>query len=220
MKEVLRSVLPDGPCILWRHRIVGVTVATGWQRSMGVVELSADRQRLVRLMTGYQNGNMEDFNDLYAALEGPLKRYLWTFVHDVVTVEDVLQTTFLQLHRARHTYIPPRPVKPWVYAIARHVALMHLRSHRRHKEVPPTEALPDIPIPPEVEKLGNRRLVQRLLLELPRAAQEVLVLHHMLGLSFAEIGRVMGISPGAAKVRAHRALKTLRIRVGELGGRT
>ncbi len=175
-------------------------------------ELAPDEQRLVNLMTGYQNGNMDDFTALYAALEQPLRRYLWTFVRDGATVDDLLQTTFLQLHRARHTYTPPRPVKPWVYAITRHVALMHLRSMRRRREITPEETLPEIPIPPEVESLGDRRTVKKYLLELPRAAQEVLVLHHMLGLSFAEVGRIMGISAGAAKVRAHRALKVLRSR--------
>ncbi len=184
-----------------------------------MTELSADQQRLVELMTGYQNGNMSDFNDLYEALKAPLTRYLWTFVRDAATVEDLLQTAFLQLHKARHTYIPPRPVKPWIYAITRHAALMHLRSHRRRQEAPPADALPDIPIPPEAEKLGDRKMVQQVLLELPRPAQEVLVLHHMLGLSFAETARVIGISAGAAKVRAHRALKTIRARMAKLGGR-
>lgn len=182
-----------------------------------MTELGADQRRLVELMIGYQNGNMRDFNDLYSTLQAPLKRYLWTFVRNASAVEDLLQTTFLQLHRARHTYIPPRPVKPWMYATARHVALMHLRSHRRRREVTADETLPDIPIPPAAEKLGDRKMVRRLLLELPRPAQEVLVLHHMLGLSFVEIGHVMGISPGAAKVRAHRALKTIRARIGGPG---
>jgi len=179
----------------------------------------ADQQRpdehLVELMVGYQKGNMDDFTLLYGELEQPLKRYLWTFVRDGATVDDLLQTTFLQVHRARHTYQPPRPVRPWLYAITRHVALMHLRGSRRRKESVARENLPDVPVPPEVESLGNRTLVRKLLLELPRPAQEVLTLHHMLGLSFEEVGRVMGITAGAAKVRSHRALKALRQRVAE-----
>ncbi|MFW6355053.1 MAG: RNA polymerase sigma factor, partial [Verrucomicrobiota bacterium] len=46
-----------------------------------------------------------------------------------------------------------------------------------------------------------------------RDAQEVLILHHLLGLSFKEVGQVIGIAPGTAKVRAHRALKSLRERL-------
>lgn len=173
-------------------------------------ELSAEQQKLVRLMVGYQNGSMDDFASLYAALERPLSRYLWTFVRNQAIAEELLQDTFLQLHRARHTYTPPRPVKPWIYAITRHVALMHLRSRKRRPESNVEENFPDVPVLPDVGKLTDQSVLQRLLAKLPRPAQEVLVLHHMLGLSFEEVGRVIGVSAGAAKVRAHRALKIIR----------
>lgn len=164
-------------------------------------------------MTGYQHGRVDDFTELYAMLEGPLRRYLWTFVRNQTTAEDLLQETFFQIHRARATYTPPRPVRPWVYAIARHVALMHLRSHRRRKESLADDELPDLPVPPEMESFADRATVHRLLDELPAAGREVLVLHHLLGLSFQEVGRIVGVAAGTAKVRAHRAIRTLRARL-------
>ena len=180
-------------------------------------DLSPDQKRLVTLMVGYQKGNMDDFATLYAELEQPLRRYLWTFVRDGATVDDLLQTTFLQVHRARHTYTPPRPVKPWLYAITRHTALMHLRSGRRRKEYLPEEDLPEVPVPPEVESLGDRLTVRKLLLELPESDREILTLHHLMGFSFAEVGAIVGISAGAAKVRAHRAIKSLRQKIQSQG---
>jgi len=182
-----------------------------------VDDLSPDQKRLVTLMVGYQKGNMDDFAVLYAELEQPLRRYLWTFVRDTATVDDLLQTTFLQVHRARHTYTPPRPVRPWLYAITRHTALMHLRSRRRRKEYLADEDLPEVPVPPEVERLGDRLMVRKLLLELPRSDREILTLHHLMGLSFAEVASVVGISAGAAKVRAHRAIRSLRERLASEG---
>ncbi len=173
----------------------------------------ADDERLTALMIGYQNGNGEDFAGLYEALSTPLRRYLWSFVHDAAMAEDLLQETFLQIHRARHTYTPSRPVRPWVYAISRHVALMHLRSARRRKEVLPKEELPDLPVPPEVERLGDRTVAWRLLDQLPRSGREVLILHHVLGLTFQEVGEILGLAAGTAKVRAHRAIKALRNRM-------
>ena len=181
---------------------------------------AAEEQRLIELMVGYQNGSMDDFSALYAALSTPLGRYLWTFVRNTTTAEDLLQETFLQIHRARQTYTPPRPVRPWVYAITRHVALMHLRSTRRRKEYLPAEDLPEVPVPPEMEKLADRTTVFRLLAELPRSGQEVLILHHLLGMSFNEIGSILGLAAGTAKVRAHRALKVLREKIDEEGTTT
>ncbi len=183
-----------------------------------MADREAEERRLIELMVGYQNGSMHAFSDLYAELSGPLGRYLWTFVRDRTVAEDLLQDTFLQLHRARRTYTPPRPVKPWVYAITRHVALMHLRSRRRRKESVAADELPEIPVPPELEPLADRATVHRLLADLPRQAQEVLILHHLLGLSFDEVGQILGVAGGTAKVRAHRAIKVLRARLDDEGG--
>ncbi len=171
---------------------------------------NADEDRLIDLMVGYQNGNMADFEGLYAALEQPLMRYLWSFVRNTAAAEDLLQKTFLQVHRARHTYQPRRPVRPWIYAISRHVALMHLRSGRRRREQLAHDELPELPVSPEVEKLADADTVRKLLLELPASAREVLIMHHLLGLSFKEIGLALGIATGTAKVRSHRAIKALR----------
>ena len=175
-------------------------------------------QDLVEFMVCYQGGQMEAFAGLYCALEKPLLRYLRTFVRDLAAAEDLLQETFLQLHRARHTYAPPRPVRPWVYAITRHVALMHLRSKRRRKESVAGDELPELPVPPEMERIADRATLEKLLATLPPEGREVLVLHHLVGLSFEEIGQVVGLRAGTAKVRAHRALKTLREMVAGYGG--
>jgi len=184
-----------------------------------VGDLKADEQQLISHMVGYQNGNMDDFEKLYSTLAKPLVRYLWTFVRNTTMADDLLQETFLQLHRARHTYTPPRPVRPWIYAITRHVALMHLRSSRRRKESLADDTLPEFPVSPEVAQLGDRATVHKLLSELPRKGREVLILHHLLGLSFEEVGQILGLAAGTAKVRAHRALKSLRESAMVKGGR-
>jgi RNA polymerase sigma-70 factor (ECF subfamily) len=182
------------------------------------VDRKAEDERLTAFMIGYQKGNMDDFEGLYAALKQPLLRYLWTFVRNATVAEDLLQETFLQIHRARQTYTPPRPVRPWIYAITRHVALMHLRSGRRRKEVLANDQLPEVPVPPEMEKLADHATLHKMLSELPRPAQEVLMLHHLLGMSFLEVGQILGIAAGTAKVRAHRALKVVRAKLEEQGG--
>ena len=176
-------------------------------------DAAMDEQRLISLMIGYQKGSTDDFAQLYETLKRPLLRYLWTFVRNSTIAEDLLQDTFLQIHRARQTYTPPRPVRPWVYAITRHVALMHLRSTRRRKEKLADEDLPEVPVPPEVERLADRATLHRLLAELPRSGQEVLILHHLLGMRFDEVGQILGIATGTAKVRAHRAIKALREKI-------
>jgi RNA polymerase sigma-70 factor (ECF subfamily) len=57
--------------------------------------------------------------------------------------------------------------------------------------------------------------VQAALLRLPERDREVLVLRHLEQLSVAESAAVLGVSPGAVKVRHVRALERLRALLDE-----
>jgi len=173
---------------------------------------AASEDDLPRVMLAYQGGDVGAFEALYAALARPLLGYLQSLARDRARAEDLLQESFLQLHRARATYLPGRPVKPWVYAIARNVFLMHRRSvsRRGRHEVLADEELPDLPVPPEVDSLADRQAVRLALARLPGERREAVVLHHLAGMSFREVGAVLGISEGAAKIRAHRGVVQLR----------
>src|SRR3954463_3375880 len=82
-------------------------------------------------MAGYLQGRLDAFDGLYAALAPRIRSYLLGQCRDRALADDLVQETFLQLHRSRRTYQPGRPVTPWVFAIARHVYLMHRRSTGR-----------------------------------------------------------------------------------------
>jgi RNA polymerase sigma-70 factor (ECF subfamily) len=176
--------------------------------------------RLSGLMEAYQEGNLAAFEELYVALAPQLLRYLTSLCRDRTRAEDLLQNTFLHLHKARATYLPGRPVRPWAYAIARNVFLMFARAsgrRGRHEVVAPEE-LPELPVPAEMESYADRDAVRRAVALLPQERREPLLLHHVLGLSFREVGAVLGISEGAAKVKAHRAVTALREILDVSGG--
>lgn len=163
-------------------------------------------------MEEYQRGKLEAFEKLYSSLVGEVGGYLRNLVRDAHRAEDLLQETFLQMHRARHTYLPGKPVRPWVYAIARNVFLMSERARRRrhaHEQLAEGE-LPEMPVASQVSAWEGQKDLGRLLSRLPEKTREVLMLHHVAGLSFKEVAEVLGLSEGAAKVRAHRAMELLR----------
>ena len=178
-----------------------------------------DRERedaLATLMVAYQNGDLVAFEELYSQVAGPMLGYLRSLTRGAGKADDLLQETFLQVHRVRHTFDRERPVKPWLYAIARNVFLMDRRAagrRGRHEDLA-DEELPDVPVPPEVESLADRDAVQRALAKLPPDRREALLLHHVVGLSFQEVGSVLGLTAGAAKLRAHRGVVELRALLG------
>ncbi len=177
-----------------------------------VSESAPIEPELSELMVAYQAGRLEAFDALYAKLAPKLRGFLSSFTYNASLTQDLLQETFLQIHRSRHTYAPPRPVRPWAFAIARHVYLMHRRaSARRHRvETSAFEELPEVPVPPAMEQLGSHRDVWNALAELSDDRREAVLLHHVWGFTFGEIGAMLGIREGTAKLRAHRALGALR----------
>src|SRR5580693_430551 len=94
-------------------------------------DLDAAERELCALMEAYLDGRIEAFDGLYAALSHRVRGYLMGLCRDGARADDLLQDTFLQIHRSRRTYEPGRPVTPWVFAIARHVYLMQRRSAGR-----------------------------------------------------------------------------------------
>jgi DNA-directed RNA polymerase specialized sigma24 family protein len=76
---------------------------------------------LRELMVAYQSGDLAAFDRLYFAIEQELRGFFRARCHDPYRVDDLLQETFLQIHRSRRAYLPGLPVRPWVYAIAKRV---------------------------------------------------------------------------------------------------
>lgn len=163
-------------------------------------------------MSAYQDGSLDAFDRLYASLAPILRQYLTALTRNPAKAEDLLQDAFLQIHRSRHTYDAAQPLLPWVFAVTRNVFLMDARSARRRfarDHVP--EAETELPIPPEAESLADRLEVRHALQHVRSERREALLLHHVWGLSFREIARMLGIRESAAKLRSSRGMADLRV---------
>src|SRR5260370_1904625 len=173
--------------------------------------VSEGDQELRALMIRYQGGSPEAFQEIYAQLAPGVRRYLSHLAGGSDIADDLLQETFLQIHRSRATYNPAYAVKPWVFGLARNVFLMNLRAARRWAEVHESrQELPEFPVPPEVERLGSTDEVRRCIAGLSADQSEALLLHHEWGFSFEEIAGMLGISASAARARASRGMADLR----------
>jgi RNA polymerase sigma-70 factor (ECF subfamily) len=176
-------------------------------------EMDPLERELCTLMEGYLDGRIDAFDGLYAALSGRLRGYLLSQCRDAALAEDLLQDTFLQVHRSRRTYEPGRPVTPWVFAIARHVFLMKRRSAGRRlrfeERLAADTAWNDVPHD-DLHALVERDEVRRALKGVPADQREALLLHHVEGWSFIEIAARLGIRVNAAKTRAFRGMKKMK----------
>ena len=170
----------------------------------------AEDQRLRELMREYQSGRFEAFDEIYASIAPALRRYLLSQARDAAKADDLVQETFLQMHRARHTYDPSFPLMPWAMAIARHVWLMDRRTLSRRPWAPDDVTAMELPVRAEAASLADRVEVRRALGQVAPARRDAVIQHHLLGFSFKEIAERAGIAETAAKLRSSRGMAQLR----------
>ena len=166
------------------------------------------------LMVAYQSGRFEAFDELYARVAPVVRRYLLAQARDAAKADDLLQETFLQVHRARATFDPSYPLMPWVMAIARHVRLMDRRAASRRPR--PSEDVTEIEIAVRGESASyaERADLRHALAQVASPQRDAIVQHHVWGWSFKEIAARAGIAETAAKLRSSRGMAKLRAALG------
>lgn len=136
-------------------------------------------------------------------------------------VDDAVQDVLLIVHRVRHTFEPERPFKPWLSTIARrHCIDLSRRQQRRAQRETGDDALLDLQAggatpEHELERRQSAEELRRAVADLPHRQREAVGLLKLDELSLREASDHSGQSVSALKVGVHRALKSLRRRLGE-----
>ena len=177
------------------------------------------------LMVAYVRGDRRAFERLFARLSGPVHGFFLRAFRDRAVADDLLQTTFLKLHRARADYRPELEVKPWLFAIAGRVRLDALRKKYRMREDADEErlaaadeaaALARAAEADAADPGGRAASVREALEALPESQRTVVHLHRYEGMTFGEIAAALGTTEAAVKLRAFRAYQRLRVALAHL----
>jgi RNA polymerase sigma-70 factor (ECF subfamily) len=164
------------------------------------------------LMAAYVAGDRSSFDELFRRYAPILLSVLQRQMHSADDARDLVQQTFLQLHRARRDFDQKARLRPWLFTIALNLKREYFRRQKRRPEAPlelDGRSDPAV-LPHDLTKDELDRTVRRAIEELPRDYREVIVLHWFEGLSFPEISSLLGASVSAVKVRAHRGYVALR----------
>lgn len=199
---------------------------TGKDCTKTIRPMCPDR-KLEMLMARYQEGDFAAATALIEGLSPQLYRFFVAQFASRSDADDLLQETWLRIHRVRHTYRPGEPVLPWFYAIARHVRVDHYRkamrtrAHEQRLEESSTAAATASSKSGPADDLGN------LLAPLPESQREVIEMLKVAGMSLEEVARATSSSVGSVKQKVHRAYRKLRetmnamgIRKGQSGGQS
>jgi RNA polymerase sigma-70 factor (ECF subfamily) len=162
------------------------------------------------LMREYQGGSLAAFQTLYAALAPRVHGFIRAKVRDEARASDLLQETFLEIHRSRHTYLPGNSVVGWAFGIAQNVVLRHRHiERRRDRHEVFTDGLELEAQSADAAGLDLHPL-QDALEHLSPDSRATWWMRNIEGLSFDVIARRLGIAAAAARLRCSRASRALR----------
>jgi len=138
-------------------------------------------------------------------------RLALSLVRDPALAEDVVQEALIKAWRALPSFRGDSSLRRWILTITHNTAVSLLRAAREEAHDP--GKLPDSPMPSSLEKSVQDKLavdqVWKALGELDESSRALIVLRDIEGLSYEEIGSVMGLSLSTIRTRLFRVRRTL-----------
>lgn len=175
-----------------------------------------------RLAARVQAGDAAAFEQLFDAYYRRLYGFVESYVRSPEVAEDLTVDVFVRIWERRDGWELRGSLRAYLYAAARNEALAWLRRQRMvqrvhqgtaHDDSPPGMGTPPPPGDAAVQARELAEAVEQAIERLPERGREAFVLHRKHGLSYAEVGETMGISPRTVEVHIRRAFQALR---GEL----
>jgi len=168
------------------------------------------------LMEHFQGGTVQAFNVLVSRYKDRLHNFLYRYTHSHEDCEDLVQETFLRVHRSRHSYERIAKFSTWMYTIALNLAKSLYKKKQRMQKVSIHED-PDDNESREMtfedsnilqdEELHQKLCIKELekaLMQINEEFREAIVLRDIQELSYEEIAEITGTAMGTVKSRINR----------------
>src|SRR5690625_592262 len=168
------------------------------------------------LMEQFQQGTVQAFNILVSRYKNRLHNFLYRYTHNHEDCEDLVQETFLRVHRSRHSYERIAKFSTWMYTIALNLAKSLYKKKQRMQKISIHEDADDSESREIVFEDGNilqdEELHQKLcvkelekaLMELNEEFREAIVLRDIQELTYEEISEITNTAMGTVKSRINR----------------
>ena len=165
-----------------------------------------------------KHGEPQAFEQLIALTHREVYSLAYRLMGNPDDAAEVTQETYIKLLRSIRQFRGDSKFSTWLYRVASTVAISELRKRARHRsdvslEDQAWERLP-APVSSDPAVTVERRILKDkldgALAQLPAGYRTVVVMKDVYGFGLAEIGRQVGISEGAAKVRLFRGRQRLK----------
>ncbi|MBR5640812.1 MAG: sigma-70 family RNA polymerase sigma factor [Firmicutes bacterium] len=153
---------------------------------------------------------MADLESIYRQHADAVFRFLMSKTGSVELAEELTQETFYQAVKSIDRYDGTSRVTSWLCGIAQNVLYAHLRA--RQKDPLPLEDVPEQPVVSTEDVVVTRdetRAILEAIRELPDPGGEIMRLRISGGLSFKQIGAILGRTETWARVNYYRAKQSV-----------
>jgi len=182
------------------------------------IPIDLETEGEARLVVQALAGSQSAFEQIVSRYQRPVISLIARMTGDRALAEDLAQETFVKAFRSLAAFDTTRRLSSWLFRIAHNTAIDAMRRSRP----PPAsidathiasaagpDELASPPAPDPVERLELGRALEAALAELRSDQRAAIVLRYENGLSFDEIGAVLGVPEVTARSHVHRARKEL-----------
>ncbi len=180
-----------------------------------------EREDDVQLIHAVLSGDDSAFNILVEKYEKIVHALAWQQIGDFHYAEEITQDTFLRAYQKLSTLKDPSRFSNWLYKIATNCCRNWLREQKRKNQSQSLEVTPMAEVARsnydryvseqrEAEATEHRlEIVKKLLDKLPEGERKAMVLYYLGEMTAAEVGKFLGVSVEAVRLRLSRARKRL-----------
>lgn len=180
------------------------------------IQIDLESVTEARLVAQALAGSESAYEQIVRRYERAVLTLLVRMTGDAALAEDLAQDTFVKAFRNLGTFDPARRLSSWLLRIAHNTAIDAMRRQRL-QVVPIETANPDRrpldppapSVPDPLERQAMAAAIESAMKQLRPDQRAAVVLRYEEGLSFAEVGQVLGIPETTARSHVHRARKEL-----------
>ena len=179
-----------------------------------------------QLMSLFQGGDENAYIELVNRYKDKLINFIFNYLGDLESSEDVVQETMIKLYQKKHYYKEIAKFSTWLYTIAKNLANTELRKRKQRKttllsqfskddktyELPSNDPEPGQEIQTEIVNKIIRDAVD----QLSEKFKIVIVLRDIQGLSYEDISEIINVPIGTVKSRINRARLQLQVELKHL----
>ena len=179
-----------------------------------------------QLMLLFQGGNENAYIELVNRYKDKLINFIFNYLGDIESSEDVVQETMIKLYQKKHYYKEIAKFSTWLYTIAKNLANTELRKRKQRKttllsQFSKDDKMYDLPsndneVGQEIQTEIVNKIIREAVNQLSEKFKTVITLRDIQQLSYEDISEIIDVPIGTVKSRINRARLQLQVELKHL----